>query len=243
MELKTLYKLFKTHKEGSYVMESQNAVLLYQFVRKHPIKRVLDLGTGIGLSSAVCALAFLDKGEKEGHIDTVEQFDKCINLANELIPEELKPYITIHKSDVKVWQHSQIPHQFFSNYTALPEGDYDLIINDGPPYFMQNDVFVDLPNGTITENLDKIKAGTFVAWDGRLLALQLLERYFADNFEIYRTNQRGDDFNILRRLDTTTFRDDRLKIITDTGYFNGLYEKDNIPSDLTNPPPEATATS
>jgi len=204
--------------------------LLYNFLKKHPIKRVLDLGTGISLSASVCALALKDKGE-EGHIDTVEQFDKCIKLAEELIPEELKPYITIHKSDVKVWQHPQIPYQFFSNYTTIPEGDYDLIINDGPPYFMEGETFVDLPNGTITEMMDRIKPGTFVAWDGRIQALQLLERYFADNFEIYRVAQRGDDFNILRRLDTPpTFRDDRLLGIKDTGYFKGLYEKDTTTS-------------
>src|SRR3990167_626340 len=172
LTLKALYNLFSSHKEGGYILQEYNAILLYRFIRKHPIKRILDLGTGIGLSAAVCALALKDKNETQPmfmanpdyHIDSVEQFDKCIKIANELIPEEFKPYITIHKSEAKVWQHSQIPYQFFSNYTTLPEGDYDLIINDGPCFWRDGETLIDLPNGTITEMLmeDKIKAGAFI---------------------------------------------------------------------------------
>ena len=230
MKIESLYKLFKSHPESNYIMEYQNVVLLYKFIKNNPIKRILDLGTGLGLSASVCALALKDKGETDYHIDSLEQFDKCIKIADKLIPLELKEHITIHKSETKVWQHPKIPYQFFSNYETLPEGDYDLIINDGPCFWLEGDTFVDLPNGTITEIMDRIKPGTFIAWDGRIHALQLLERYFADNFELYRSNQRGDDFNVLRRLDTPqNFRDDRLKGIKDTStFFKGLYEKETI---------------
>jgi len=210
-------------------MKYYNALLLYKFIRNRPIKRVLDLGTGLGLSTAVCALAFQDKGETDYHIDSIEQFDKCIKLANELIPKELMEHITIHKSEVKVWQHSKLPYQYFSNYETLPKGDYDLIINDGPSFYLQGEHLVDLPNGTITEMLDKIKPGTFIAWDGRIQAVSILERYFADNFELYRANQRGDDFNVIRRLDTPiTFRDDKLVGLKETTTFFKDNEKETI---------------
>lgn len=230
MTLKSLYNLFLSHKESEFIMKEYNAILLYRFIRKHPIKRILDLGTGIGLSATVCALALKDKGETDYHIDSVEQFDKCIKVANEIIPIELKEHITIHKSETKVWQHPKIPYQFFSNYATIPEGDYQLMINDGPSFFMLGEDFIDLPNGTITEHLDRIKPGTFIVWDGRTPALKLLERYFPDNFEVYRHNQRGDDFNILRRLDNPPiFKDDRLKEIKETtNFFKGLYEKDTF---------------
>jgi SAM-dependent methyltransferase len=228
MNLKQLYKLFDSHPENKYLMKYYNALLLYKFIKHHPIKRVLDLGTGLGLSAAVCALAFKDKGETDYHIDSVEQFDKCIKLANELIPKELTEHTTIHRSEVKVWQHPQIPYQFFSNYETLPEGDYDLIINDGPCFYMDEDIFIDLPNGTITEIMDRIKPGTFVAWDGRIHALNILERFCADNFELYRVNQRGDDLNILRRLDTPpTFRDDK----EDTTFFKDNEKETMYPTD------------
>ena len=149
MKIESLYKLFKSHPESNYIMEYQNVVLLYKFIKNNPIKRILDLGTGLGLSASVCALALKDKGETDYHIDSLEQFDKCIKIADKLIPLELKEHITIHKSETKVWQHPKIPYQFFSNYETLPEGDYDLIINDGPCFWLEGDTFVDLPNGTI----------------------------------------------------------------------------------------------
>src|SRR3990167_7340608 len=101
MTLKNLYTLFAKHNESKWIMQPYNAQLLYQFVKEHSIKNVLDLGCGIGCSASVIALALKDKGEG-GHIDSVEQFDKCIKIANELIPQELKEYITIHKSEVKI---------------------------------------------------------------------------------------------------------------------------------------------
>lgn len=210
MTLKTLYSIFRSSPNGQWVMQYPNVVLLYQFIRTHRIKRILDLGTGIGASAAICALALKDKGETDYQIDSLEQYDKCINLAKQLIPLELQEHLTIHKTKPTVWSYPQIPYHFFSNYETLPDGEWDLIINDGPTFWEENDALVDLPNGTVTQMLldGRIKPGTFVAWDGRQSMLLILERFFGSDdpsessFELYRANQTGDDFNILRRLET-----------------------------------------
>jgi len=143
MNLKNLYNSFARHPEGNWIMQPRNAQLLYQFVKQYPIKKVLDLGTGIGCSAAIIALALKEKGETDFHIDSIEQSDKCIKLANELIPEEFKKYITIHKADVVVWQTEKIPYQYFSIYKKLPEppeGGWDLLLQDGPgPFLIDNE--------------------------------------------------------------------------------------------------------
>lgn len=232
MELKNLYNIFAKHPEGRWIMKFYNVQLLYDFVKEHPIKRILDLGCGIGVSASVCALALKDKGETDFHIDSVEQFDKCIKIANELIPEELKEHITIHKSDVKVWETKQIPYQYFS-IMDVPDGEFDLIVNDGPGGMLENGHFIDLPNGTITKMLleDKIKAGTYIAWDGRIRMLAILERYFSDNFQLARANQRGDDLNIIERLpNEVKFNDFLLEDMRIQNYFP-KYEKDMLHSD------------
>lgn len=242
MKLESLYKIFAKGKDGYWIMEPANANLIYNFIKKHPIKRVLDLGTGIGTSAAVIALALKDKGETDYHIDSVEQFDKCVKLANKLIPEELKEHLTIHKSEAEVWQTPNIPYQYFSTYETLPEGDWDLIVNDGPGPFMVDGHHIDVPNGTITKLLEqgKIKSGAFVAWDGRLHMLKVLERYYSQNFFLYRPAQRGDDLNILERKDNPlTFFDDKLEELRLASY----YEEDNISSQLSNTPSETTPTS
>ena len=118
--IKNLYKLFKEHKEGRWIMETPNVESLYVLIKSYPIKRVLDLGTGIGCSAAIIAQTLLDKGETDFHIDSVEQFDKCIKIANELIPLELKKYITIHKSNALLWMTEKIPYETFSIFETLP---------------------------------------------------------------------------------------------------------------------------
>lgn len=236
MNLKTLHNLFRGHKEGTWVMQFENCVALYKFIKEHDIKRVLDLGTGLGLSASIIGLALNEKGV-DYHIDSIEQFDKCVDLAKKLIPEELQKNLTIHKSNAVVWQDPKTPVVNYSVYETIPEGDYDLIINDGPSFWAEGDYLVDLQNGTITKMLLEgrlrggidnlphdwkekgIDPGTFVIWDGRLSMLSLLERYYSENFELYRPANK-DDMNILRRLDNEPkFQDEKLRALLETTTF------------------------
>lgn len=220
MTLKSLYQHFYSHPEGLWIMRWENVQQLYQFVKEHEVKKVLDLGTGIGCSAAVVAMALEEKGT-EFYIDSVEQFDKCVKLANELIPEELKKNITIHKVNTLVWQTEKIRYQYFSIYDSdFKPFDYDLIINDGPGPWQEGDNYIDLPNGTISKLLleGKLKPGTFIAWDGRIVALKLLERYFGNNFYIY---PGSGDFNVVERKNNPIqCEDERLKISKEIGYFD-----------------------
>lgn len=219
MNLKSLYQLFATHKEGRWIMHYPNAVALYRFVIEHPVRRVLELGTGIGCSTAVVALALKDKGE-QGEIHTVEQNEKCLALAQELIPEELKSLITFHRTDPMVWTTEHLPYQYFSTFASLPEGDWDLILVDGPGPFMRGDKYIDLPNGDVMRLLieDKLKAGTSIAWDGRKKALSTLEQYFGDNFFLTQVAD-NNDFNIIERKDNSLhFEDHKLMEMKNLGY-------------------------
>lgn len=231
MNLKPLYNHFLKTKEGSWIMHYENGVDLYNFIIKHKIKKVLSLGTGIGFSDSVVAKAFLES-KVEGTIDSIEQYDKCIRLANELIPEELKKYIKIHKKDVQVWTSDKMSYQYFSIYDSLPEGDYDLIINDGPaPFLDKFNNFVELPNGTIHKLTleDKIKPGTFVIYDGRLPSLSLLERYFGGNYYLYKVPKGGSDFFVFQRKENILeCKDERYEAFKkDTPYFQNHEEKKN----------------
>ncbi len=212
MNVRNLYSHFAKHPEGAWIMIWPNALALYQFVMTHPVKRILDLGTGIGASSAVMALALKDKGATDVHIDTVDQFDKCIRIAKELIPDDLKQFITFHKATAKAWSSDTFPYQYFSLFDTLPAGDYDLIVNDGPGPFEENGSFIDLPNGTVHKMLleEGIKPGTFIVFDGRVKALRSLERYFPSNFYVQLPKDKASDFNILIRKDNPMKLDDEM---------------------------------
>lgn len=139
MNLKSIYNLYAQHPEGSWVTHPENARELHRFVKEHDVKNILELGTGIGLSTAVMAYALHEKGEG-GMIHTVEQTEKCYKLAQELLPEELKPYVTFHKSDVKIWQTDYIPYQYFSIFETLPDVDFDFVLVDGSgPFVVSSD--------------------------------------------------------------------------------------------------------
>ena len=231
MQLKNLYHIFNSHPEGHWILQPPNPKLLYDFIMEHPIKRVLDLGLGIGASSAIISQALLDKGETDFHIDSVENFDKCIKIANELIPVDLKEHITIHKSEGKIWYNDKIPYQPFSIFETLPEppeGGWDMILVDGIGNWMEGDFYLEFPNGDVMKMLleNKIKAGAYIAWDGRYQALKLLERYYSDNFFLARPAQtqiQGDDFNILeRKSKDIAYQDDRLEIMKSANYFKDI---------------------
>lgn len=247
MKLQALYGHFARHKEGKWIMQPENAARLYKLVKEKPIKRVLELGTGIGLSAAVIALAMIDKGEKEGVIDTLEQNEKCIDLAIKMIPPEFHETVKINifKAGVKIWATEHIAHQEFSIYDELPEGDYDLILNDGPSPFMENDHYVDLPNGTIKKMLleDKIKAGTLIAYDGRMQSFSLLERFFSKCFFLVKPSYGGRDFNLLERKEgPVEVEDSTLAAMKFLNYFDDA-KKEDLHSDNSSAAPSETATT
>lgn len=224
MNITTLYNYFRQSPESTWIMQYPNAVDLYDFIIKNPIKKILNLGTGIGFSDAVIALAWKDKGVIDGEIDSIEQYEKCVKIANELIPEEFKKCINIHRVDAIATIIDQIPYQYFSVYEKLPDKEYDLIINDGPgPFVDVNGNFLELPNGTIHKLTleNKIKPGTFIIYDGRINSLNYIERFLCDCYYIIKVPTKGSDFFVLQRKDNEVIiRDDRKEaFIKKTIYF------------------------
>ena len=224
MTLKSLYAFFASHPEGSWIPIYQNAKLLYEFVKNHNLKKYLDLGTGIGCSAAIIALAMKEKGVTDYEIHTVEQVEKCYKLAREVIPEELRKNIKFYLSDSIIWETDLIPYQHYSIYKKLPEGNFDAWVIDGPGPYLEDDKYIELPNGDVMKMLleDKIKPGTFIVWDGRIKALKDLERYFSGNFYLIPTEEKND-FNVLeRKKNPQKFEDVKISLVGELGYFKGL---------------------
>lgn len=221
MNLKSLYNLYASHPEGRWITHPQNTRELFRFIKEHPVKNILELGTGIGGSTAAMAYALHEKGEG-GMIHTVEQTEKCYKLAQELLPEELKPYVTFYRSDPKVWTTEHVPYQHFSVFEILPEtpeDGWDLILVDGPGPWVIDDRFIDLPNGDVLKLLieNTIRPGTHIAWDGRMQALTILEQHFGSNF--YLAQVGPGRFNVLERKDNALHHEDvRLEEMKKVGY-------------------------
>ncbi len=200
-------------------MHEYNARKLYDLILENDIKNVLDLGTGIGASAAIMALALKTKGV-DFKIITIEQSQKCFDLAQDLMPEELKQYVEFHLIDPVMWDNKSIPYDFFSIFTKLPENQWDFIVVDGPGPFLQEEWYLDFANGDIMKMLveGKLIKGSKIFFDGRLNALRALERYYSDNF--YLLNPVNNEYNILEVKDSTPkFFDTKKEAMKQKGYF------------------------
>jgi len=223
LNIKTLYNYYADHPESTWIMQPDAAPHLYSFIKKNNFTKILDLGTGIGCTAAIIALAFEEKGTKDYEIHTLEQYDKCRKIAEEIIPKPLKKNVTFYTSEAVVWDMEDIPYRNFLTYKEIPEGDFDLILVDGPGDFIENKRCIDLPSGDVLKmhTEGKIKPGTNIAWDGRIGSLQIIEKFFSDNFYLIPTAA-NSDFNIIERKEgKVSFQDERYKVMKKRGYFAG----------------------
>lgn len=230
MTVKALHNYFAQHPEAFWIMRWPNAQTLYNFVKKEKPKKILDLGTGIGVSSAIMALAMKDAGVEEYEIHTVEQTEKCFKLAQELIPEDLRQNIKFYRFDPVIWYNSDIPYQSFSTFKELPEGDWDLIINDGPGPFLENGHYLDFNNGDVMKMLveGKLKVGVKIFFDGRISTLRSIERYYDKNFYLCNTPNR--EYNIIEKKDVPLqFRDVMKDDMEKAGYLKAYAKEENTP--------------
>ena len=176
--IENMWLRFFHHPEGRWIMKLPEARTLYDIIKKYQPSQILELGTGIGCSTMVMATAL-----ENGRIMTIEQSKKCINIAKEMIPFELKQMIQFEYSPATVIKpiYDIDPFRGWSAYLNFPWVNWDFIMIDGPSPFMiahkgvQH--LVDLPNGDIICLLARLQAGAKVYVDGRKDTVNLYKRF------------------------------------------------------------------
>ena len=211
-------------------MKAGQIVRLSETVKKYNPKHILELGTGIGCSTAVLAFS------SEASIYTVEQNQKCIEIAKKLIPATLQERIYFRKATPRVFIAPQVnPYVSWSCFEEFDvlKGGYDFILVDGPgPWMTKVEVggkewqtMAELPNGDVLNLLPKMSEGTIVYVDGRKMATSLYNRHLGNYLEylegdreyaIYRRTgkQLNQDYSNYENQDVSK------DILTKKGYFN-----------------------
>lgn len=189
MTLQELWQSFKKHKEGTWILGYDDAQRLYGIIKKIKPKSILDLGGGIGCSASIMALALKDIEREpfdviKPHITSIEQFEKCVKLAHELIPADLKEYITVEHHPQVVKQYDEVPYKYFTTFKDLPLKHYDLVIIDGPGphYEVRNgkEYQIKLPNGDFVDLIPHLEQGAFVYLDQRVTTREVIGNYFSE---------------------------------------------------------------
>ena len=210
--------LFQSSEHGQWIMKAGNIVNLHEKIKQFNPKHILELGTGIGCSTAVMAFTC-----PEASVYTVEQNQKCIDIAKKLIPAGLQERIYFRKANPRVFIAPQVnPLVNWSSYDEFDWHDYDFILVDGPSGFHTKvqigdkvwSTFADPPNGDIINLLPLMKEGTIIYVDGRKVSTRLYNRHLQNyleriegdkTYEIYRRNsvQLNSDFSNFINDDTT----------------------------------------
>src|SRR3990167_9445716 len=184
--LDNLGLLFQSSEHGNWMMKAGQIVRLSETVKKYNPKHILELGTGIGCSTAVLAFS------SEASIYTVEQNQKCIDIAKKLIPQTLQERISFRKADP---QAVTVPHvNPFITWSMFNDFDwhgYDFILVDAPsPWITKLNIngkywetMADLPNGDVINLLPKMSPGTIVYVDGRKPTTRLFTRHLGNYLE------------------------------------------------------------
>lgn len=179
-----LYKIFTSSPEGRWIIGRDDVARIYRLIRRQYKKyekiNILELGTGIGAATATMAKAIEDAGGN-GLITTIEQKDKCLGLARELVPRRYQKFISFKKSEPIIFRHPKIPYRFFSGFRELPGGRYDFLLIDGPSYWIENGELVDtaeVANGDFMYLLDNLDHGALVYIDGRRNTKKVIDRFF-----------------------------------------------------------------
>ncbi len=226
-KLKQLWDKFKNHPEGNWILGWDDAQRLYKLIEKAKPKSVLDLGGGIGCSASIVAQV-LNDFSIDGHVTSIEQYQKCYDLAKVLIPEELRRYITNKLIPAISTEIAEVPYHWFSVFETLPLQHYDLTVIDGPgPWFELNtgsnphtEIQVKLPNGDFIALLPYLEEGALIYLDQRITTREVMGKYFAPYFNAIMGNK---DFILLERTAkkyTGEVIDEDVKVMREIAKYN-----------------------
>ena len=182
-ELKKLYWIFESSPESGWILGKTEALTLFKLIKKYRPKNALDLGLGIGASSAIMAYA----SDEDALVTSVEQFPKCIALAKKLIPQNLQRKIGFVFSEPYAFKNDLISrYSYFSGYKNLPveRGFFDFLLIDGPGAWLENGQFIKLPNGDLINLLPHLAPGCKILVDGRRSAVELYKRFLTNYLNV-----------------------------------------------------------
>lgn len=210
-----LYDSFRKIRGGKWVLGYDDWKRVGGIIKQYKPKCILDLGTGIG-GSAACMAGASGGGVV---IHTVEQSEKCIRIAKELIPQEFQNQIIFYRSDIGIVEFPEIPFRHFIQYKNLPQGQWDFIVIDGPWLKFENNKLIDLPASDIMTIFPKLKTGCLIYLDGRRELRSIMQRHYVSYLDILEK----DDRFIFWKRNSKPFRglDDALfEKIKAYGYFD-----------------------
>ena len=163
---------------GSTGCSYSDYLILYNYIRDHKPKEILECGTGI--STVVMAYAMLENemdGAPRGRITSMEELEKYYLLAQKLLPQSLKKYVEIVLSPTVEDYYLLFRGMRYKN---IPQRSYDFVFIDGPKTMspLDNARLCDLDFIWVVEKSEK---PVFAIVDKRVSTCFVLQKVFGRN--------------------------------------------------------------
>lgn len=204
----TIWLKHSNNSQGSWIIKIKEAVRLHEYLKKLQPKHILELGTGIGCSTEIMAFTCPDAS-----IYTLEQSQKCIDVAKTLISEKLQEKIYFKYLPAKITKPIYEVNPFVNWLIYSGEHDwldYDFILIDGPGPIMvglknpdTNEVWkvlAELPGADLIFLLPKIKEGTIIYIDHRSFMIHLFIRHLSYYLEVLESTKEHTIFRRTKEL-------------------------------------------
>ncbi len=164
--LETIHSFQRKRAKGAFQPDLVDLYYLYEHIRKHRPKTVLELGSGI--STAVMALALARNGE--GHLFSLESSKEWAESTAASLAAELRPYATVeHHQAVAV---DVLGHATYC-FEDPPVDAAEMIYIDGAAH--DDAIFQGAEN---LESMD-LRSGTCIYIDSRVNAVEYFKRKMA----------------------------------------------------------------
>lgn len=172
--LMRLHRIFAASPHGAHIVSWKDARKIYRIVQSCHAARALDLGTGIGASSAFISAALLP----EGKVWSVEQEHSFAEEAKRLIPPNLLKKTHISVSPVYSFTTPYALGHTVVGYRTLPldGAPFDFVLIDGPGAFDENGVRVRFPSGDLFNLLPYLAPRCIIFIDCRSRSAALYEQ-------------------------------------------------------------------
>lgn len=173
--MKIIRFTYKKDIEHNWTSGILDIYFLRKIIKEKNPKKVLELGSGIGISSE----AMLDQLSIDSKFVTIENNKKCLNFVANRLSKYKKNYEIVESEVVICKKKINIETMIYKISRDLDFSEFDLIYIDGPSWtFDENNKFISgIPRGDIFYFYDKLKKGAVVVLDGSKITRKQIHRF------------------------------------------------------------------
>lgn len=202
----------KINNNEKWITKKRNVYILRKIIKDYKPKKIVEFGSGIGVSSE----NIVDQMSNECEFIGFENNDNCITQAKNRTKKYNKNIKFIKSKVVLSRDIIPIDTLTYEDTEKINYGDVDLVFIDGPSFLLTNEnkFYSGLVRGDIFKIYNQLKIGCIIIIDGSYMTRKTIKR-FCDKIKFINI-PKSFIFKILKE---DKLEDKSFKKMTEWGYF------------------------